>query len=189
MTLVEVMVAMGIFGLVVVGLLSAQMFGMHYDALTCSKLGASENSRLGFDSLTHDIRASKIWRIGNGDQSGFTGLGNAVLQQGNALQLSLTTDTNSYVRYYFDTNQAQLCRLVSGVSSIKVIAKNLTNAMYFHAENYLGASAHDLQYKYVIVTTLEFALYRYPLTHVGPGYYYDYYRVQFKVAPHCPDGA
>ena len=199
-TLVEMMMAMGLFSLVTIGLVYTQLFGLSFDQLVNSKLGASDTSRRGFDQLTGDIREAKLWAIGTGSKSSFIPCGNATNQVGNAIQLSYTTDTNSYVRYYFDTVNMQLCRLTNGMTAGQILAENLTNVtnlgMTFHAEWYNSANVtnitsteilQDLVYKYVIVTTLEFAEYRYPLTKVGPGYYYNYYRIQLKAASHCPN--
>src|SRR5712672_1833667 len=118
-TMVEMMVTIAIFAMLVTAFISANIFGMRYDQLVCSKLGASEQSRRSFEKVTGDIRASKIWRIGTGNLSSFTPLSNASLMIGNALQLNLTTDTNVFVRYYFDTNgptsqpNGRLCRITS----------------------------------------------------------------------------
>jgi hypothetical protein len=186
--LADVLVSAAVFSLVIVGLVYTQLFCLRFDGLTNSKLGASDNGRLGFDLLTSDIRAAKQWYIGFGGSTGFTPCGNATNQIGNALQLSSSTDTNSYVRYFFDTNLCQLCRQVSGSTQYRVLGANLTNAsgqgMSFIAQKYDGTQLSDLQFKYVIVTTLEFAQYQYPLTRVGPGCLYDYYRLQFKTASH-----
>jgi len=188
MGMVDMMVATSIFSLVVLGVVYTQMFCMRLDELANSKMGASDSSRRGFDVLTSDIRCAKTWFIGTGNQSSFTPCGNATNQIGNALQISYTTDTNTFVRYFFDTNRCQLCRMPSGAASYSVIARSLTNAsglgMRFEAQKYDGTMLQDLQFKYVIVTTLEFAQYQYPLTRVGPGLYYDYYKLQFKVASH-----
>lgn len=184
--MVEMMVTLSLFATCTVGIVYLQAFGMRYDELICSKLGASEQARMGFDLLTSDIRAAKIWHIGTGSQTSFSPLSNDVVQAGNAIQVNTTTDTNLYVRYYFESNNARLCRLTSA-GAYKIIAQNLTNSMYFHAEDYRGTLATNLQYKYVIVTTMEFCQYQYPKTYVGPGYYYDYYKMQFKVASHCPN--
>jgi len=186
-TLVEMMVTMCIFSLVVIGLIYAQMFGLRYDELVSSKLGSSEMSRRSFDLLTSDIRSAKIWSIGSGGQSSFVACGNGTNQVGNAIQLSYTTDTNRFVRYFFDSARLRLCRMTNGMSTNACIANNLTNTMTFHAEKYDGTTASDLQYKYIIVTTMEFAQYQYPMTKVGPKYYYNYYRMQFRVASHCPN--
>ncbi|HWD92043.1 MAG TPA: hypothetical protein VG938_06810 [Verrucomicrobiae bacterium] len=189
MTLVEIMVTTAIFGLVFVALLYANMFGMLQDQLANSKLGASDQSRRAFDKLTGDIRSAKIWMIGNGGESSFTPVDNGDSQVGNAIQISSTTDTNAYTRYYFDTNNAELCRKVSGVTGHTLVAQYLTNNMYFQAEDYLGNVKTDLSYKYVIHVVMDFCQYQYPLTKVGPGYYYDFYKMEFKITPHCPDGA
>jgi hypothetical protein len=39
----------------------------------------------------------------------------------------------------------------------------------------------------VIAAMMEFSQYQYPLTMVGPGYYYNYYCIQIKAASHCPN--
>ena len=188
-TMVEMMVAMTIFCLAVTAVMYAMLFGQRYNELVLSKLGASEQSRMGFDKLTSDIRTAKIWCVGNGSQSSFSSIPNGTLQQGNAVQLSQTADTNSFIRYYFDTVNQQLCRVTNGMTGYKIIARSLTNNMYFRAENYQGSNVFDLQYKYVVRVMMEFCQYQYPLTKVGPGYYYNYYKMEFKITPHCPDGA
>lgn len=185
-TLVELMVAIGVFSLVTLGLIAAHLFGLRQAQLVESKLGASDMARRVFGNITSEIRAAKLMRIGNGTLMSFAPLTNGVPQQGNALQLSLTTDTNVFIRYYFETNNARLCRMASGVSGYSVIANCLTNGMCFRAQDYRGSNVTDLAYKSVIQMVLEFSQYQYPLTRVGPGYYYDYYRLQFKATPHCP---
>lgn len=184
----EMMVTMGVFSLMVLGLVSAHIFGLKRDQLVQSKLGASEQSRRGFDLLTQDVRGAKKWRVGNGNGNSFSPIDNGSLQQGNALQLNLTTDTNKYIRYYFETANNQLCRMKTGETGFKVIAKDLTNTMYFTAENYLGATQTTLTYKGLVKVALQFRQYQYPLTKVGPGYYYDSYTLQFRLTPHAPDG-
>ncbi len=187
LTLVETLVASSVFAIAMVGLVSAQYLGARYDQLTASKLGASESSRRGFDLLTSDIRSAKIWSVGNGDQQNYRPCGNEATQLGNAIQLHFSTDTNRYVRYFFDVSNQRLCRTTNDWEGYQVIAESLTNTMSFHAEKFDGTLAQDLEYKYVIVTTMEFAQFQYPLTRVGPNYYYNYYRMQFKTASHCPN--
>jgi len=203
-TLSEMMIAVFIFVFMVLGIIYVWLFGLRYDELSNSKLGASDLSRRGFDVLTGDIRAAKWWKVGSGANNGtiltFTACINATNQVGNAIQLSSSGQTNSpaYVIYCFDTNACNLYRMSNGAPTIQIIAQSLTNSgilgngptntsMTFHAEQYNGNLAQDWQYKYTIVTTMEFKQYQYPLTHVGPGYYYNYYRIQLKAASHCPN--
>ncbi|MBE0540641.1 MAG: prepilin-type N-terminal cleavage/methylation domain-containing protein [Verrucomicrobia bacterium] len=188
LTLVEMMVTMGLFGLAVSGLITLHIFGLRQDQLVQSKLGSSDQSRRAFDRLTGEIRAAKLWRVGHGTESSFAPVLNGTPQQGTAVQISLSTDTNQWIRYYFDTNYNELRRTTS-VGGEQVIARNLTNSMFFRAEDYLGNLKTDLSYKYVVRVILEFYEYQYPLTQVGPGHYYDYYKLEFKITPHCPDGA
>lgn len=205
-TVSEMMVAVFIFVFMVLGIIYALLAGMRYDQLVCSKLGASDKSRMSFDMLTGDIRAAKSWSIGNiagTNKDSFTSCGNAKAQVGNAV--TLTNPAGVWVRYWFDTNQYQLCRGVAGVAAVQIIAQNLTNSgnpdmpmsMYFHAEQRTNDALvtsitdsdiqQDLQFKYVIATSMEFCQYQYPLTKVGPGYYYNYYCIQIKAASHCPN--
>lgn len=187
-TMVEMMVTMAIFSMAILGVFYAHIFGLKQDRLISSKLGASDQSRRGFDALTRDIRSAKIWAVGNGSASTFTSISNGVAQKGNAIQVSLTTDTNKWIMYYFNTATAELRRRVSGASTTTLVSSYLTNGMYFQAENYRGVVQTNLTHKGVINCSMEFAQYQYPLTRVGNGYLYDYYKMTFKVTPHSPDG-
>ena len=187
-TLTETMITMAVFSLMVVGMVYTGLFCLRLDGLANSKAGASDSARRGFDLLSSDIRSAKMWYIGAGSQSSFLACGNATNQQGNALKIHYTTDTNSYVVYFFDTNACKLYRYTNGMNTSKMIVDGLTNAtgsgMSFHAERYDGQTLSDLQFKYVIVAMLEFCQYQYPLTRVGPHYFYNYYKMQLKVASH-----
>jgi prepilin-type N-terminal cleavage/methylation domain-containing protein len=200
-TLVEMMVTVGIFGLVIMGVIYAQLMGLRIDQLTHSKLGASEQSRRSYDLLTIDIRSAKIWAVGNGTVSGhalsgFTLLNDGSEQKGNALRLHLSTDTNKYILYFFDTNtitagklNVQLRRSRNGVSGSTMIAQYIQGTnLFFRNEDFRGTITTDQSYKGVISILLEFYQYQYPITRVGNGFYYDYYRTQFKLTPHVPDG-
>jgi hypothetical protein len=204
-TLAEMMVAVAVFVLMVLGIVFTWLFCLQWDELVCSKLGASEMTRMSFDQLLGDIRSAKWWKIGaaanNGTTVTFTGCTNQMNQNGNGLKVSLSSNTNSpaYAIYYFDTNACQLCYWSNGMATVSILVQNLTNSgtlgdgttntsMSFQAQQFNGATnALDWTYKYLIVTTMEFCQYQYPLTHVGPGYYYNYYRVQLKAASHCPN--
>lgn len=193
-TLVELMVSMSIFSMVTVGMMSLHLFGQRQDQLVQSKLGASDQSRRSLSMLTDDIRSAKIYSIGNGEFSTFTAIANGTAQQGNAVKLQLTTDPSRFVVYYFDTTERKLYRQHSGspLPARTLIASGLTNftanSMSFRGENYRGATQTDLTHKGVVSVLLEFAQYQYPLTQVGPGLRYDYYKMEFKVTPHVPDG-
>jgi type II secretory pathway component PulJ len=188
LTLSEMMVTFAIFGMAVVGLISCQLFGMRQDQLVNSKIGASEQARRSFNLLADDVRAAKIWQIGNGNGTSFIGIPEGQNQRGNALRLSLTTDTNKYYVYYFDTNAAKLFRFHKTSATEQCLAEHLTNTMFFQAQNYRGEDQSDPTHKGVVNVVMEFCQYQYPVTKIGPGCLYDYYRFGLRLTPHVPDG-
>jgi len=187
-TLPELMVVSALFGLIVIGSVYCQVFGMRQDQWVNSKIGASEMARQGFNDLANDVRAAKIWQIGKGDLSSFTGIPLGTNQQGNALKLCMTTDTNQYYLYFFDTNACKLYRGHSGSRTVTCVAQYLTNTMYFQAQNYRGENQTELTHKGVIAVAMQFWQYQYPITKVGPGCLYDYYKTELRLTPHVPDG-
>jgi len=187
-TLPEVMVVSGLFSLMVAGSVCCQMFGMRQDQWVNSKIGATEMARLGFNDLANDVRSAKVWDIGNGNLTSFTGIPPGTNQRGNALKLCMTTDTNQYYLYYFDTNKLMLYRGHSGSTTRTCVAQSLTNTMYFQAQNHRGDNMTDLTHKNVINVVMQFCQYQYPITKIGPGCLYDYYKMEMRLTPHTPDG-
>ena len=188
MTLVEMMIALSIFSLGFAALIYVNLFGLKQDELAQSKLGASDDSRRGFGELARDIRSAKRYDIGNGSATTFDCIPNGTDQIGNALRLCHSTDTNRYIRYYFDTAAGELCRVRSDNPRPVIVARYLTNSMVFQAEEYNGQVQSDLSHKGVIHVMFDFYQYQYPLTRVGPKYYYDRYKLEFRLTPHAPDG-
>ncbi len=190
-TLIELMISMSIFSLVVIGLISVHVFGQRYDQLVMSKLGASDQSRRGFNKLVEDIRASKRYRVGNYSDPTFTPIANGSPQQGNAIRLNYTTSSNNFIYYYFKSDTKELWRRIDLQTPLLVagsLTNVTTNSMTFRAENHRGTIQTDLTQKGVISALLEFAQYQYPLTQVGPGLRYDYYKMELRATPHVPDG-
>jgi Tfp pilus assembly protein PilW len=189
MTITELLVSLCIFSLVVLALIYAQMFGMRYDQLVNSKLGASDNTRGSFDKLLDDIRGAKILAIGNGSLGSFTACGNGVAQQGNMLQINLTTDTNNYVQYCFSSSLGQLLRQhnnqTATMLATNLLNTNVTATPFFVGQTYNGSNATDINYSSLIVANFKFYEYRYPLTKVGSNCYYINYDVQLKATSHC----
>lgn len=182
MTLIETMISVSIFSLVVLAVVQVHLFGLQYDSIVGSKLGASNQSRIAFTKLTSEIRAAKKFQVGSaGSYSSFTAVEDGDLQQGSSLQIYESTSTNDYVRYYFDAASNELRRSASDEDNYEVIAQDLTNSIIFKAEDHLGNVLTESAQSYVMHVTLQFYQYRYPLTGVGPGHYYDYYKLEFKV--------
>lgn len=188
MTLVEMMTTMAIFSMVVIGFISMQMFGMRQDQLVQSKLGASDQSRKLLEKMGWEIRSAKTWEIGNISGSSFVEIADGQPQRGTGLRIFLSSATNNYIQYHFNTTARTLLRSQAGVSGMTIVAQDLTNNMAFQAEDYRGVvqTAGTGLWRNCIRVILEFAQYQYPLTQVGPGKLYDYYKMEYKISPHSP---
>jgi hypothetical protein len=182
------MIALGLFGVAVAGMLSTQLFGLAQDQLVNSKSGACELARMSFNDMMSDIRAAKLWQVGNGNLTNFTPIPVNSPQQGTALQINMTTDTSKYYVYFFDTTKCALYRQHTGDAQPTMLAQYLTNTMYFQAQDFRGNVQTTLSHKGVIDVVMQFCQFQYPLTRIGPGYYYNYYRMELRATPHVPDG-
>ena len=188
-TLVELMTTMAIFSMMVLGFVSLQVFGLRQDQLVQSKLGASDQSRQFLEKMGWEIRSAKKWEVGNiVSGSNFVEIADGQPQRGTGLRLYHGITTNTYIQYHFNTNTRVLLRLQSEVAGVTTVVQDLTNNMAFQAEDYRGTvqTAGTGLWRNCIRIILEFAQYQYPLTQVGPGRLYYYYKMELKVSPHCP---
>jgi type II secretory pathway pseudopilin PulG len=191
-TLVEMMLAMAMFGMMLGALLFALIFGMKQDQLAQSKLGASDESRRSFERVARDIRSANSHSIGSYSGGTFTQSPLGTNQAGNALRIFLTANTNYNIVYYFDTSGTNgtwtLKRIHTGDTAPTVIASNLQNSATFSAEDYAGNTQPFSLDREVIHFMLDFCEYQYPRTLVGSHYYYDRYVVDFRATAHVPGG-
>jgi prepilin-type N-terminal cleavage/methylation domain-containing protein len=180
-TLAEIMVAMGIFSLALVGALYSHLFGMRIQGITQTKLSSTQGARFALNWVRDEIRTAKSIEIGTGSDTSFTEVGLNLPQVGNAIQIYATTNTNSFVRYYLDDSADALKRLESGATTSTVVASHITNRMAFRAEDFRGNILTNNQNNRVILMSLEFYQLQYPVVRIGPGNLYDYYRLQTKI--------
>jgi hypothetical protein len=199
-TLIEIMFAVTIMTMLIIGIMSAHLLGLREDQWVESKAGASDSSRKVLQQLPRDIKSSKTWFIGN-----MTSGTNFVIAtnsaQGTALQLFESTNGSRYILYYFDlsnsnNNDVHLMRNATNtVWSPVLLASNLVDwlgAGYtFKVEDFNGNMATNAGtskgYKQVIHTMLQYCLFQYPLTPVGTNGIYDYYKIEFRATPHLPE--
>jgi len=182
-TLVEVMIAMTIMVMTLVGVLAVQFYGMKLFELTKSKLGASDDARKAIDLLCTEIRSAKIIKIGNGGlgATNFTECTDYTPQQGSAIQIYATTNTNTFVRYYWDSTTNQLQRAFNGITTRTVVASFITNSGIFTSEDAFGNTNTVQIHNHVISMKLQFYQIQYPIIQIGPGNYYDYYQLSTKI--------
>ena len=186
MTLIEMMTAMAIFLVAMSGMFALHIFGLRYDQVVGSKLGASDQTRQAFNKLLNDIRASKWIRVGtNTTGNSFVAVPSGQNLIGPALQIGYATNFNyglsNVINYYFTTD-GKLRRSTNGYSGYDTLCSYITNNPVFRGEDYKGNALTALDNHSVIGIKMEFYQYQYPLTKVGSNYLYDYYKLEFKAS-------
>ena len=180
-TLAEIQVSMAIIMLVIGGVISSHIFGLKLNEATRAKLSASDAARNTLGKLTGDIRSAKTIQIGSGTFGTFSPISWGSVQQGSALRIYPTTNTNSFLVYYLDSSDSKLKRASTTVTTPVIIAEYLTNSIVFSSESYNGTLLTDNQNNRVIGVNLVFYQIRYPITTIGNGGYFDYYQVSTKI--------
>jgi len=180
-TLAEIMTAIALFSLVIVGVVYSQIFGMKMFNITATRLSASHHARQVLNLVRDEVRSGKLLYVGNGSSTGFTHIALNSPHQGNALQIHPTTDTNVYIRYFLDTTTQSLKRTTSSSSEAQVLAPYLTNQIAFVAEDFAGNILTNDQNNRVIKMVLDFYQWEFPVASAGNGAFFDYYHLQTRV--------
>ena len=108
-TLPEILIAMTVFLLVVGGIVSANLFGLRMFQITETKLNVTTWSRQTIEQITGEIHACNSLSILTIDTNGnSTGLLDGETQQGNALQIYPTANTNNYIVYFVNLSGPDL---------------------------------------------------------------------------------
>lgn len=181
-TLAEFVVSVALFCFVLIGVLYSHLFGMRTYELAKSKLGANGSVRTVISRLTDEIRSAAAVQVGTGDLASFTVAGTDTPQQGNAIQIYPSEDTNRFIRYYLDPTQQRLRRITDGSVASTVVASAVTNEVVFTAEDFTGQILTNHEDSRVIGFTLQFYQLQYPAVSIGPGSLYDYYQFSAKYA-------
>lgn len=195
-TLVEMMMVVGIFLFLFVGVLvGVQLFALRIYTLEATKLVATQGARTALNQMRDDVREAKNVYVGNcsgATASSFSLIAVTNAQMGNALIVYPSTNTTYYTIYYLDTNTSvtALTRfyVASGsvVSNVETLATYITNLNVFDAENFQGMTISNytaLDNREVIHMTLQFAQWEYPIAFVGGHGFnaFDYYQLRTKV--------
>ncbi|HET7626688.1 MAG TPA: prepilin-type N-terminal cleavage/methylation domain-containing protein [Verrucomicrobiae bacterium] len=180
-TLAEMMVVVAIFSLLIVALVSCQLFGLRLYHVSETKLAATADGRRALNQIREQVRQAKLVYVGNGDAAGFTNIEDGEPQIGNALQIYATTNLSAYTRYYLDLEDKNLKSVTASDATPRVIAQFVTNQMVFQAEDFNGTVLTIDVNNRVIRMTLEFYQWEYPITTIGQGGMYDYYRIQTRI--------
>jgi hypothetical protein len=180
-TLTETLVSSSLIILLLAGMIVVQIGGMRMQRITEVKLNASDDARRALNSLIEDVRSAKIVRVGSGGLSSFTAAAANGPQQGNAIQLYATTNTNTFTRYFWDSSDQQLKRAANGSNAVVVLAGSITNPVVFASEDAFGQVLTNGQNNRVIRLFLQFSQLVNPDLEFGTGGLFDYYQIQTRI--------
>lgn len=180
-TLTEVMVASALFSLVIIGTISANVFGLRLYGITKAKLGASDEAREAVSRLVNEVRSAKTVRVGKGSLTTFEPIPMGNAQVGNALQIFPTTNSSQFIRYFWDPTDNRFKRTTDGAGASIVVANYISNRVVFRAEDHRGTILTNSQNNRVINLKLEFYQIQYPIVSIGPGGLFDYYKLETRI--------
>jgi hypothetical protein len=152
-TIPELMTGMSIFLIVTGGVLVGHLFGMRLLEANGPTSGTDQGLNRALRVLVADIRSAKLLLIGNGTLASFSSLNINTTQAGNAIQVYPSTDTNVFIRYFWDAGN--LKRTLSGGPETPV-AHSISNSLVFTAEDYVGNVLTNFQNNALVRVNLQF---------------------------------
>jgi len=147
------MTGTAIFLMVSGGVLVGHMFGMRLLEANGPTSGTDQESNRALRVLAADIRSAKLLFIGNGTLASFSSLDINTTQAGNAIQVYPSTDTNVFIRYFWDAGS--LKRTLSGGPETPV-AHSISNSLVFTAEDYVGNVLTNFQNNSLVGVNIQF---------------------------------
>ncbi len=171
-TLPEILIAMTVFLFVIGGIIAANLFGLRMFQVTATKLNVTTWSRETVEQITAEVHACDALWVGNlTTNSVFEGLLDGEKQQGTALFIYPTTNTNNYIIYFVNLSDETFRQTVAtpGGTNTIILADSVTNTIAFSAQDYSGNVLTNKDNNRVIHLTLEF--YQPERFMVGADYY------------------
>lgn len=181
-TLVEILVTCMIALLIIGALLSSYMYGMRMFEIVKPKLSTSDEARNTISKLVQEIRSAVRVEVGTGGETQFTPAGVSARQEGNAIQIYPDIDRPTvFVRYFRDDTDNTLRRITSSMPESAVMARAITNAITFTAEDFAGRIFTNRTNNRVIGLHLNFSQLPHTTGKVGPGSLYDNYQLRTRI--------
>jgi hypothetical protein len=187
-TVAEMVITVGVFMLLMGGILYGYLFGLNLFQITKVKLGASDDARKAVIRLTDEIRSANRIKIGSGNLTNFVEDATNGIQAGFAMQIYPNTNVNNWIRYWYETNSAdttnftKLLRTTDGISFRQTMPHAITNLVpIFSSEDSAGNFLTNNLNNRVIGVTLQFYQLEYPLVKIGNGNYYDFYQLHTRI--------
>jgi len=200
-TLVEMLVATGVYLFIMVGVVVAiQIFALRIYTLAATKLVATQGAEKALNQIRDDIRQAKLLQVGRTDNSGnFTAISGTNGAVGNALQVFQTnTMTAPYSLYWLQTNTVggmssnvlYLLSVSAHSSNTYMLSCYITNTDVFCAENWdnwptgpITPMTNCPNNNQVYSVKLQFYQWEYPIAVIGGAGLnsYDYYQIHTRV--------
>jgi hypothetical protein len=180
-TLTELLVVSALALLVGAMLVAAMFFANRMWQITQSKIESADKTRQVIRLVSSHVHSARILRVGNGSFGSFTEAALDTPQEGNSLQIHSTSDTNVFIRYYRDGDK-KLKYMTNGAPAPIVIAKEVINTTPFRMEDFSGNVLTSKQNNCVIGLTLDFGEIEGVGVKIGPGHYYQSFRIATKIA-------
>lgn len=176
-TIPELLLALSIFLVCVLGIVTLQILGLKMSAISASKMESTQASLKTLNSVRNQVLGANSVLVGNGDSNSFTATGT----NGNALQVYPTTSSSNYLRFYLSTEDNKLYELNNSneTSTLKVIAPNVTNETVFQTVDFQGNTSSSSREHYAIKMTLQFA----QLDYKVPTNKWEYYTLETEMTP------
>src|SRR5438270_3212761 len=149
-TLTEMMIALALLSLVVMGGIYSHLLGLRMSTIIQSKLQSTAYARSALNNTRDEIRSCQTVAVGTGSRTAFTTFATNAPRAGNAVQIYPTTDTNVFIRYYLDPRDQTLRRITSGSSIGVIVANFVTNQVAFTAEDFTGRTLTNDQVNFVV---------------------------------------
>ena len=177
-------IASAICVIVIGGMSVTYLFGMRLFDIVKPKLDATDQARALVGKLNYEVKSASQIKVGSGSSSSFTEAALNSSQSGNAIQIYPDTDTNYFVRYFWNSSDQSVKRLVSQNktnNTLSTIATSVTNQMIFSALDYAGNVLTNNQNNRVISMTLQFYQKEYPTGSKASGNASDFYQVRTRI--------
>lgn len=175
-SMVELLFALGIFLMVMAGVVSLPILGLKMNALSASKLKSTAASVKILNQIRNQVLEASSVVVGNGGDTTFAATGTT----GNALQVYPPGgNTNNYIRFFLSTKTFALYEWYSTNNQLWLLAPNITNETVFQTVDFQGKTSSSSQEHYAIKMTLQFAQLNYKI----PTNSYEYYTLETEMTP------
>jgi hypothetical protein len=171
------MVSMAVFMLVVIAMVSLQVFGLRMNTFTSAKTIFTAGSLKALDNICNTVReATNSVLVGNVSSGTFTSISSTRAQIGNAVQIS--NNAANYVVFYLNTASNRLYEKTY-TNGITDLADSIINSQPFQAENYQGSNIVTGSQHYTIHMTLLFS----NMNYSTPTNTKDFYQLETRATP------